>query len=371
VKPRAPLALVVLLLVVGVHTGQARAHALGVSHGVYRLGPDGAGARLTFDASELGAAVDRAALEQRILSQLRVRRGGQRCAAQLLGVELGPAAPAEAPGSSVSLDVRLACSGPGAIDIELGFWGELRPGHRHLASAAGGARVTQAVMFERAPRFELLGAPAAPQPDAGAPLAPSGFTAWLRYGVEHILGGHDHLLFLLSLLLVASDLRALFAIVSTFTLAHSASLALAATGACRVPPSVVEPLIALSICWAAVDNLRARRRPARRAAVFAFGLIHGFGFAGALRELRLDALSDLPALLAFNLGVELGQLAVAAVAFPLLRWLARYGAWQRRAVPALSGAIALVGALWLVERVVEASTATANAGALPDGRNHR
>ncbi|HWO11520.1 MAG TPA: HupE/UreJ family protein, partial [Polyangiaceae bacterium] len=104
---------------------------------------------------------------------------------------------------------------------------------------------------------------------------------------------------------------------------------------------------------------------------FAFGLIHGFGFAGALRELRLDALSDLPALLAFNLGVELGQLAVAAVAFPLLRWLARYGAWQRRAVPALSGAIALVGALWLVERVVEASTATANAGALPDGRNHR
>ena len=339
-----------LLLALSLGARGAAAHALGVSRGEYRVTAAGVAARLSFDAGELGS-LEPDTLERRILERMHVLRGGAPCTGTLLGLATprDPAPNDAGERAGVTLRARFACPAPGPISIELEFWDELRPGHRHLASGADGSLVSRAVTFAGLPRFEL----SLPESAAASepPRAPSSFLAWLRLGVEHILSGYDHLLFLFSLLLVASELRPLLAIISTFTLAHSTTLVLAATGLWVVPPSIVEPLIALSIACVAVDNSRAPRRPARRAIVFIFGLIHGFGFAGALRELGLEALDNVPALFAFNLGVELGQLTLAAVAVPALRYWARHPAWQRRVVPALSGVIAVVGVVWFVERV--------------------
>jgi hydrogenase/urease accessory protein HupE len=344
-----------ILLALSLGARGAAAHALGVSRGEYRVTPAGVAARLSFDAGELGS-VDPVALERRISKRVHVARGGTPCESALLGVEPTRERPPNEPGerAGVTLRAQFTCVSPGPVHVELAFWDELRPGHRHLAGGAEGARVSRAVAFAGLPRFELNVPGSAGASDGSTtepPRAPSGFFAWLRLGVEHILSGYDHLLFLFSLLLVSSDLRGLLAVISTFTLAHATTLVLAATGLWALPPSIVEPLIALSIGCVALDNIRAPGRPARRAVVFAFGLIHGFGFAGALRELGLDALDNAPALLAFNLGVELGQLALAAICVPALRHCARHPAWRRRVVPAVSGVIALVGVFWFVERV--------------------
>ena len=178
------------------------------------------------------------------------------------------------------------------------------------------------------------------------------FVFYLGLGVEHIIGGIDHLLFLLALLALATSLWQTVKIVTAFTVAHSITLSLAALGMVDVPSSIVEPLIAASIVWVAVENLVAPggRRPAladRRL----FGLIHGLGFASALGELGLPRDVLVRALVGFNIGVELGQLAFVAVVMPPLVWASRPGRLPR--LPQiLSVIVALVGAVWLVERLL-------------------
>jgi hydrogenase/urease accessory protein HupE len=189
--------------------------------------------------------------------------------------------------------------------------------------------------------------------------APAGVAPFFKLGVEHILTGYDHLLFLAALLLVCATFREAATIVTCFTLAHSITLALAALDVVRLPAGFVEPVIAASIVYVAVENVvrfrKERQRLAWRAAItFAFGLVHGLGFASVLRELGLGSLPGgvVVPLLTFNLGVEAGQLAVAAVVFPLIL-LARRGGpvMERRWVPACSALIAAAGAWWLFERV--------------------
>ena len=132
----------------------------------------------------------------------------------------------------------------------------------------------------------------------------------LKLGVEHILTGADHLVFLLGLILVGGSLRSLVGVVTAFTLAHSITLALAALSIFAPSPRLVEPAIALSIAYVGVENLFVNDASKRWRITFPFGLIHGFGFAGALREIALPR-AQLPiALVSFNLGVELGQLGV-------------------------------------------------------------
>ena len=181
---------------------------------------------------------------------------------------------------------------------------------------------------------------------------------FLRLGVEHILTGYDHLLFLLGLLIVCTRFRGVLTIVSCFTLAHSVTLALAGTGVLMLPSRVVEPLIAASIVFVGVENVvRARQGTAPRgrwALTFAFGLIHGFGFAGALRDLGLGA-AGVPIavpLLSFNLGVELGQVAVASVLLPLVWRLRAIPAFARHGVTVVSAAISAAGLYWLIARVL-------------------
>ncbi len=175
---------------------------------------------------------------------------------------------------------------------------------------------------------------------------------YLRLGFRHIVPeGTDHMLFVLGLFLLSARLRPLLLQVSAFTFAHTATLALSTLGVVRLSPAVVEPLIALSIAYVAVENtLRQELRPWRAALVFGFGLLHGLGFAGALGELGLPRGDFLTGLLAFNAGVELGQLAVLAAAF-LATAAIRGKPWYRsRVVVPLSLAIAVVGLYWTVMR---------------------
>jgi hydrogenase/urease accessory protein HupE len=181
--------------------------------------------------------------------------------------------------------------------------------------------------------------------------APSGIGGFLMLGLEHILSGLDHLLFLAALLMGSKNLRSLLITVTAFTAAHSVSLAAATLGWAHVTGNWVEPAIAASIIWVALENLWAASAPMRRHLLtFAFGLVHGLAFAEALTDLHLSGWALARALLGFNLGVEAGQALVVLVLAPALVWLARQSAGQRIA-RVLSVGIAVMGAVWLVQRL--------------------
>ena len=203
--------------------------------------------------------------------------------------------------------------------------------------------------------FWLQGSEASPaMPVRVSSQSVATFTGYAGLGFVHILpGGLDHILFVLGLFLLTPKLRSLLAQVTVFTLAHSVSLGLAMFGLVTLPPSIVEPLIALSIAYVGVENLFQRTLSPRRLwLVAAFGLLHGLGFAGVLSAISLPPAQWLPALFGFNVGVELGQLAVLALAAVTMNaWSKlRLGAdqWVRR--PA-SAAIALIGVFWVVTRL--------------------
>jgi hydrogenase/urease accessory protein HupE len=175
-------------------------------------------------------------------------------------------------------------------------------------------------------------------------------------GVEHILTGWDHLVFLVGLVLVAGfgerRARGIFLAVTAFTLAHSVTLALAVLGIVVPSGELIEPLIALSVAYVGVENFLVKDPQKRWRVTLPFGLIHGFGFAGALGTIGLPA-GQVPAALAlFNLGVEAGQLAILAVLLPVVFALARRPAYARWGVRVASGAVVLAGLFWFAERVM-------------------
>lgn len=250
----------------------------------------------------------------------------------------------------------------------------LSPAGRALDSAAplsveAPARLVSSPAGVQAPaRGAAVATPAAAAPAAAVPADPHA-PSFIREGVHHIVTGYDHLLFLLCLLLPAvlrrspgpparwlavtgwrQALGPVAKTVTLFTLAHSVTLALAASGWVRLAPSFVEPAIAATIMLAAFDNLRPLLLRWRGTVTFAFGLIHGFGFAGVLGELQLPAAQFGWALFQFNLGLELGQLLLVAAVVPLLFTLRRRPAY----VPVVlrAGSVVALGmaALWLVER---------------------
>lgn len=184
------------------------------------------------------------------------------------------------------------------------------------------------------------------------PAPATGFATFIGQGVLHILGGIDHLLFILSLLIVIRDWKQLAAVVTSFTLAHSVTLAAGALQIVRISPLIIEPMIALTIIYVAVENLVRLAPRARLGVTFAFGLVHGFGFSSVLRDLGLQRGQLVPALLGFNLGVELGQLLVVAPLFPLVMLLQRRTDTYRRVRLSLNAGVAVVGCWWFVQRVV-------------------
>ena len=176
---------------------------------------------------------------------------------------------------------------------------------------------------------------------------------FLPLGVHHILTGADHLLFLVGLLLLGGTVRQLLIVVTAFTLAHSVTLSLAALDLFSPPGSIVEPAIALSIVWVGADNLLVGGgRDMRAWIAFAFGLIHGFGFAGILRAMELPSRGVAWSLVSFNIGVEIGQLAVVIVAaFALAALRSRSELAGRRLAWAGSVVVIVVGGYWFVQRV--------------------
>jgi hypothetical protein len=196
-----------------------------------------------------------------------------------------------------------------------------------------------------------------------------GMLAFVAEGVTHIASGLDHVLFLVTLLLVAvwrrdggrwtprASARSAFAetlrLVTAFTVAHSITLGLAASGAINPPTRWVESLIALTVLLAALDNLRPFMPGPRWGMVAVFGLVHGVGFAGPLKDLGLRGTELLLPLLGFNLGVELGQLTVVALLLPLALLLRAGPVYRRWIVPGGSSAVALLALVWCVERSLD------------------
>ncbi len=181
--------------------------------------------------------------------------------------------------------------------------------------------------------------------------------AWQYVGIgfTHIIPlGLDHILFVLGLYFLSSRLRPLIIQVSSFTVAHSLTLALSMLGLVSIPEHIIEPLIALSIVFVAVENwFTERLQPWRPFVIFGFGLMHGFGFAGVLREINLGTADFATSLVFFNVGVELGQLAVISIAYGALGIWAGQKEWYRsRIVRPLTILIGTAGFIWFLERVL-------------------
>ncbi len=180
------------------------------------------------------------------------------------------------------------------------------------------------------------------------------FLRFLVLGIEHIFTGYDHIAFLLAVLLTGGSLYSNVRVITSFTIAHSLTLALATFGVFTLPPSIVEPLIAASIVFVGIENLVRRQLARRWLVTFGFGLIHGLGFASILGELGIGEMGMRGAvpLLSFNLGVELAQISIAALILPLVWKLQRHHAFTLKHAPALSLLITLAGIYWLVARTL-------------------
>jgi hydrogenase/urease accessory protein HupE len=194
---------------------------------------------------------------------------------------------------------------------------------------------------------------------APAPSRLQTFERYLVTGIEHIFLGYDHIAFLVAIVLWARRLWPVIKIVTAFTIAHSITLSLAALGIVAIPSAIVEPAIAASIVFVALENFVSQDVDRRWRITFAFGLIHGFGFAGALKEVGLPPNAIPIALAAFNIGVEIGQIAIVSIVIPALIGLDALLTGREakpvraaRLVYALSGLIVVLGSYWLVTRVL-------------------
>jgi hypothetical protein len=262
-------------------------------------------------------------------------------------------------GAYAVLDFALDCPATGAQTLDYRLFFSLDPSHRGLLRVDAPTGTETAVLSPERPQHLMNAAPASGwQP----------FASYWKEGVWHIWIGFDHILFLLALLLPAvlwwengrwrptMALRTVLlettAIVTAFTLAHSLTLTLAVLGVVDLPSRLVETVVALTIVLAALNNLFPLVTTRRWSLAFGLGLIHGFGFASALRDLGLpsNALALALALAGFNLGVETGQLAIVAAVLPLAFALRQTWLYRRLALPVGSAAVALLALVWCLER---------------------
>ena len=279
---------------------------------------------------------------ERLLGHLRDKLAlvdhGRRCEPAQGFVDVGGA---EA--DRVTLVMDFACaSDVRELSIRDDLFDVLGSDHHTLAKIESGGEIRELAFATEAREARVSLAARQPSREEGS---------FFRLGVEHILTGYDHLLFLGALLLRGGRLLSLFKIITAFTGAHSITLALAVFGLVAVPGRLVECVIAASIVYVALENVCLRDAPSQCWVVsFLFGLVHGFGFASALSPLHLPPRHLALALLGFNLGVEAGQALVVALLLPILVWM-RGLRWERRAVQTASGAVALLGFIWFVERL--------------------
>ena len=338
--PRACLALGFLLFAA---TPPAFAHDPGLSSLDVRVAPEHINAVLSLAVADVDLLRGRDALRALALESIEVRIDDRPLRGVVEAVSLDD-------GNAVQ--VRLTYVGAAAgsrLAVRSTVAARLARGHRELASIRA---VDGRIVSER-----LLDANWA-ELDASVEEATNDavgrFGRFLTLGVVHILTGYDHLLFLAALLVTVSRWRDVFQTITAFTVAHSITLALATTGVVHAPVRIVEALIAASIVYVGLENLVRSAPSSRWKLTFAFGLIHGLGFASALRDLGIGtsgAAVALP-LAAFNAGVEVGQTAVAAAFVPLF-W--KLGSPRTAPVPfasAWSLLVVIAGSYWLIERIV-------------------
>ena len=244
--------------------------------------------------------------------------------------------------TTVRLDLLYRFAGDvTTIDITSTLDAITQPNHRHLMSVTSGRFTHEAILD--------LDRPTATFDTTGGSSYLRTFGSFLRLGVEHIFTGYDHLAFLVGLLIATGSFRSLVKIVTSFTVAHSITLALATFDAVVLPTRVTESLIALSIAYVAAENLLRSRAIERYRITFLFGLVHGFGFSTILRQMQLPRRNLALSLFSFNAGVELGQLLFVAIVFPMMMYLAA-SAWQNRIRSAVSFGIVCLSVYWFVQR---------------------
>jgi hypothetical protein len=351
-------------LVVLAWTSASSAHPVGVSQGEYVLADGTIYAGVTFARRELADALPwlrtgddrsgvfafeehREALGRWVLERLALSSPSGPCRGSFDGMRFD--------GDGIAFALSFACPNiEQRLDLDARFVTELDRGHRHLAALSIGndrretvaSRAQTQVSFDWGTTETPGGATARSAPGPRSLVAPL-----LRMGIEHILTGYDHLLFLLGLVLVGGPIRSLVGAITAFTVAHSVTLAVAALGLWTPDPRIIEPCIALSIAYVGAENWFVRDARGRFRVTFPFGLLHGFGFAGALREIALPR-GDLPlALLAFNMGVEIGQLMILVVVVPLVLLARKKDVWAHGGMRACTAAIALAGVVWFIVRL--------------------
>jgi hypothetical protein len=297
--------------------------------------PSGAALLLSAAANgDRGAAETVAGQARR---SVRVELGGAPCKPGR--IRIGGAGANEA---RASVDIEFACNAEhGRLTIG-DDWGTFLGEHYQALANIRTAGGEKQVVFGEESRVASV--------DIDRPVA-TGWLDFIKLGIEHILTGYDHLLFLLALLAVARGFWSVVKIVTAFTLAHSVTLTLAALGLVKISDRIIEPLIAATIVWVALENLLAAAPDRRRWMwSFGFGLVHGLGFAAALGALDLSGAALVRGLVGFNAGVEIGQLVFVVVALPLLTVLSRgRGATLTPRIASLAAAV--IGTYWFVERV--------------------
>lgn len=242
---------------------------------------------------------------------------------------------------------------PERIQLDIEAFPTVGAAHRFLSVFENGKQTQPVILSANRATQVFFVNPEAPNTSASsepAPAQPSPASQFFLEGIKHILEGYDHICFLLALLVAATRLRQVVLIVTAFTIAHSITLILAAQGIIHLPSRLIESAIAATIVYVAVENLIRLEPRFRWGLTFVFGLIHGFGFANVLSELTLPTDAMVSSLLVFNVGVEVGQLAIVVVVWPLLRLIngAPWGAKVKVAINVLAG---LLGLAWLLDRV--------------------
>jgi hydrogenase/urease accessory protein HupE len=251
-------------------------------------------------------------------------------------------------GNSVHFLLEFSPSNAARLRISVPVLGSLPRGHKQLCSVYDQENKLLAERMFSAESREIT-------VDLGTTSAGNkSVFSFLVLGIEHILTGYDHLAFLLALLIAGGSLLRNAKIITSFTVAHSLTLAMATLGVVNVPPNLVEPVIAASIVFVGLENLFRRRIAARWLVTFLFGLVHGLGFASALRDLGIGGFGAGVAipLLSFNLGVELAQVAIAALVLPVVWRLEQRPAFTLKHVPALSLLITFAGVYWFLNRTL-------------------
>ena len=215
-----------------------------------------------------------------------------------------------------------------------------QPDHRHLLHIGEGDDTRQGVVDATNPAIDI---------DVDGPTLFETFYDFIVLGMEHIVTGYDHLAFLLGLLVTTTTFVSLVKVVTSFTVAHSVTLALATFDVVSLPPRLIESLIALSIAYVAIENFTGKTLVHRWKITFLFGLVHGFGFSNILREMELTRQSLAISLFSFNAGVEIGQLFFVCVVFPLV-YYATASRWKEHFLAVTSLVIMSLGFYWFVER---------------------